>query len=208
MLVNDPPRFTTRPETLPRIGLCRTHLWSTAQPETVEAVENTARALARAGATVVEVGFPASFARLSAERAVINAYERFHSLAHEWHHGRDAFSPQMLATCEKGASIRRAEYVQALRFAAECRRAVGALFDNVDVLLAPCVPGEAPEGLDYAGDPRFQEIWTMLHVPTLTLPAHRGPRGLPVGIQLVAPHYEEGRLFAAARWVEARLAAA
>ncbi|WP_206151310.1 amidase [Starkeya sp. ORNL1] len=207
VLVNDAPRFTPRPESAPRIGLCRTHLWDTAQPETVAAVENAASALARAGAPVVEIGFPDSFSRLSVERAVINAYERAHSLAHEWHHGRDAFSPQMLATCEKGLGIRRAEYVQALRFAAECRRAVGALFENVDVLLAPCVPGEAPEGLEYAGDPRFQEIWTMLHVPTLTLPAHRGPRGLPVGIQLVGPHYEEGRLFAAARWVEARLAA-
>lgn len=208
VLVNDEqPRFFTAPDRAPRIGLCRTHLWDTAQPETVAAVETAADTLARAGAGVVTLDVPPSFARMAAERAVINCYERAHGLAAEWHAGRSAFSPQMTATCEKGLALRREDYVRALLYAQDCRRAVSALFDEVDVLLAPCVPGEAPEGLDHAGDPRFQEIWTLLHVPTLSLPTHRGPHGMPVGIQLVAPHYHEHRLFAVARWVEQRLGA-
>ena len=40
------------------------------------------------------------------------------------------------------------------------------------MLLAPSVPGEAPRGLDYTGDPRLQGIWTLLRVPTITLPTH------------------------------------
>ena len=35
----------------------------------------------------------------------------------------------------------------------------------------------------------------------MTLPTHRGPNNLPVGIQLVAQRYEDDRLFACARWV-------
>ena len=40
----------------------------------------------------------------------------------------------------------------------------------VDVLLTPAVSGEAPEGLDHTGDSTFQSLWTLLHVPTVTLP--------------------------------------
>jgi Asp-tRNA(Asn)/Glu-tRNA(Gln) amidotransferase A subunit family amidase len=39
------------------------------------------------------------------------------------------------------------------------------------------------------------------------LPTHRGPNGLPVGIQLVAPRYDDRGLFACARWVWHQLGA-
>jgi len=39
----------------------------------------------------------------------------------------------------------------------------------------------------------------------LTLPTHRGPAGLPVGIQLVAPMLGDFRLFDSARWVWEKL---
>jgi amidase len=79
------------------------------------------------------------------------------------------------------------------------------VFEYCDILLAPCVNGEAPAGLESTGDPGFQAIWTILHVPTLSLPTHKGPRGLPVGIQLVGRRYDDKRLFACARWVLERL---
>jgi Asp-tRNA(Asn)/Glu-tRNA(Gln) amidotransferase A subunit family amidase len=38
-------------------------------------------------------------------------------------------------------------------------------------------------------------------VPTMSLPTHTGPSGLPVGIQLVGRRHDDLRLFACARWV-------
>jgi Asp-tRNA(Asn)/Glu-tRNA(Gln) amidotransferase A subunit family amidase len=78
---------------------------------------------------------------------------------------------------------------------------LSAVFADVDVLLAPCVNGEAPHGLASTGDPSFQTIWTILHTPALSLPTHRGPNGLPVGIQLVAPRDADRQLLACAHWV-------
>jgi amidase len=75
------------------------------------------------------------------------------------------------------------------------------VFDGIDVLLAPCVPGEAPKGLAATGDPSMQAMWTALHTPTMTLPTHRGPNNLPVGIQLVAQRYDDDRLFGCAHWI-------
>ena len=51
----------------------------------------------------------------------------------------------------------------------------------------------------------FQEFWTALHVPTITIPTHRGPKGLPIGIQLIGRHYEDESLLAFARVVFERL---
>ena len=80
---------------VPRLGLCRTHLWATARPETVAAVENAVAEASRAGASVRDIAWPDSFAELSAARAVINAYERAHSLGHEWRVGADEMTPQI-----------------------------------------------------------------------------------------------------------------
>ena len=75
------------------------------------------------------------------------------------------------------------------------------VFAGVDVLLTPAVNGEAPAGLNYTGHHGFQSIWTQLRTPTVTLPTHAGPGGLPVGIQLVAPRYGDTGLLAAARLI-------
>jgi len=47
----------------------------------------------------------------------------------------------------------------------------------------------------------MQAMWTALHTPTMTLPTHRGPNNMPVGIQLAAQRYDDERLFAVAGWI-------
>ena len=68
------------------------------------------------------------------------------------------------------------------------------------MLLTPCVPGEAPRGLDYTGEPRFQELWTALYVPTISIPAGTGPSGLPTAVQLVGKAGHDEKLLGIARW--------
>ena len=96
--------------------------------------------------------------------------------------------------------FRSARYIASLQRMKACRDQVPDMFGDADILLTPCVAGEAPKGLESTGDTRFQEFWTALHVPTITLPTHKGPNGLPIGIQLVARLYDDETLLAAARW--------
>ncbi len=194
------------PEAGPCIALARTPLWERAREDTRAAVEGTAAALAASGAQVTEADLPPVFARLPVVRAVVNAYERAHALAHEWRTGRDRMAPNTFAVCERGFAIPRAAYVAAFACIEEARAGIAATFEGVDALLTPTVDGEAPEGLDWAGPPAFQEPWTLLHVPAITLPLHTGPSGLSVGIQFVGPRHGDRRLLAVARWVEAALA--
>jgi amidase len=200
-----PPRSMNAP---PRIGLCRTELWDAAQPETKNAVENAAAALGKAGAVVRDVDLPGEFSGLPAlARGTINHFERAACMAFEWDNHRAALSPQMRRYIENGLKTSRADYVAAWRRVEQCRALLPKVFDGIDVLLTPCVPGEAPKGLASTGDPSMQAMWTALHTPTMTLPSHRGPNNLPVGIQLVAQRYDDDRLFACARWIWDRIGA-
>jgi Asp-tRNA(Asn)/Glu-tRNA(Gln) amidotransferase A subunit family amidase len=190
----------------PKIGLCRTPLWDTAEPETKHAVEDAAARLTKAGAALREVVLPADFAGLkTAARETINNYERSKGMAAEWASHRDLISAKLKRCIELGMEMPYHDYLAAIRLGESCRARLPAVFEGFDVLLAPCVQGEAPVGLASTGDPGFQAIWTILHVPTMSLPSHRGPRGLPVGIQLISRRHDDQRLFACARWVWERL---
>jgi len=190
----------------PRIGLCRTPLWDSAEPETRHAVEDAAARLAQAGAQLRDVTLPEDFAGLkTAARETINNYERSKSMAAEWASHRDLISPKLKRCIALGMEMPYEHYLTAIRLGESCRAQLPAVFEDFDILLAPCVNGEAPAGLESTGDPGFQAIWTILHVPTMSLPTHTGPRGLPVGIQLIARRHDDQRLLACARWVWERL---
>ncbi|MCC6776431.1 MAG: amidase [Hyphomicrobiales bacterium] len=186
----------------PRVGLCRTPLCDKAQPETVAAIEDAASRLAGGGASVREIVLPPAFAGLrNAARETVNNYERAAAMAWEWASHRERISARLRQRIESGRSTAHEQYLAALRLGDDCRGRLGDVFREVDILLTPCTNGEPPRGLDETGDPGFQAIWTILHVPTVTLPTHRSPSGLPVGIQLVAPRDRDRTLIAAARWV-------
>jgi Asp-tRNA(Asn)/Glu-tRNA(Gln) amidotransferase A subunit family amidase len=205
-LVNRTPSLGKTLESAPRLGLCRTPLWDTAEPETKHAVEDAATRLAAAGASVREITLSEEFSRLyHASRETINNYERARSMASDWAAHSARISKVLGDRIELGMKTPHADYVEALRLAEQCRALIETHFDGVDAMLAPCTKGEAIEGLSYTGDPAFQQFWTVLYGPSMSLPTHRGPKGLPVGIQLVAPRYHDEHLFACARWVMGKL---
>ena len=136
-------RPPSQPVTLtraPRIGLCRTPLWNTAQPETAAAVEDAAARLGKAGASVKEIELPEEFSGLrTAARETINNYERAAAMAHEWNTHRDAISEKLRKRIELGRATPHADYLAAIRLGEDCRARLGDVFDGCDVLLAPAV---------------------------------------------------------------------
>jgi Asp-tRNA(Asn)/Glu-tRNA(Gln) amidotransferase A subunit family amidase len=205
MQAPQPSRPLSRP---PRIGVWRTDLWDTAKAESKAAVEEAAKKLGNAGATVRDIDLPAAFNGLHVvSRSTIAFYERAACMAFAWDRHREQLSPQMQRYIENGHKISRDEYVAGLRHLDQCRALLADVFEKYDTLLVPCVPGEAPQGLGATGDPSMQAIWTALHTPTMTLPTHRGQNDLPVGIQLVGRRYDDDRLFECARWIWQKIGA-
>ena len=122
-------------------------------------------------------------------------------MAYEWEMHSEQISKALAESIRRGLAVPREQFIDALERVAACRRLLDEVFAEVDVLLTPTAQGEAPLGLSFTGDHKFQSIWTQLHVPTITLPTHVGPNAMPIGIQLVAPRYADNRLLAIAQLI-------
>ncbi len=168
-----------------RIGLVRTPQWSLAQRESQEAVEAAAAALAAAGHRVADIDLPSNFEGLIDVHQTVFVYRAVRALADEWRNHRHQLGEKLHALLEEGEACSTKRYRDAETKAQQCRAALDAVFSDVDLLLTPSAQGEAPAGLESTGDPIFNRMWTLLHVPCVTLPGYRGPLGLPVGIQFI-----------------------
>ena len=82
-----------------------------------------------------------------------------------------------------------------------CRNHLADAMKDLDLLLTPSAPGEAPAGLASTGDTSFNILSTWTYTPCLTLPVFTGPSGLPVGIQLIGHRNQDHRMLEGAQAV-------
>ena len=206
VLIETPHRKVDRAAGAPRVGLCRTPGWEHADAATQTLIEQTASRLAAAGARVSEVEFAAPFRNIADHHRRIFNREAAMNYAYEHLERRELVSKVLLDTVlDPGRALPHADYVEALEAGEAFRAHLDDIFGDIDVLLTPSAAGEAPEGLGSTGNPAFNSIWTLAWTPCVTLPAGTGPKGLPLGVQLVGQRFADERLLDAAAWVEARL---
>ncbi len=202
-LGNRPRLVPKEPHPKPRIGVFRTAQWAAAEPACQSAVEAAARTLSRAGAAVAErPAFPAYDGIVEIHHTHMN-FEMARNLAWERAEHWDELAPRTAETLRQAVAITPERYDEVRRAAAEARSRVDELFGEFDALLVPAAPGEAPATLAMTGDPMFNRTWTLLHLPCVTVPARRGAKGLPIGIQLVGRLGDDARLLAIA-WLAER----
>ncbi len=65
---------------------------------------------------------------------------------------------------------------------------------GIDGWLTPSATGPAPEGLESTGNPRMNLPWTYTGLPTVSVPAGRSEKGLPMGFQWVGRFGEDEQL--------------
>ena len=83
-------------------------------------------------------------------------------------------------------------------------------FEDVDVILTPTTPTEAfavneqPKGLDMYLNDILTVCVNLAGLPSISLPISLSKSGLPLGMQIIANHYQEQKLFDAALALEER----
>ncbi len=190
----------------PRIGLIRDFFFQHSTPEVQRHTDQVAQKLADAGAELVEVALPGSFATSHSCQRIVSNVEAaaFHQ---EWYRDRaDEYGPKIRGNIEMGLLVPGVDYLQAQRLRQQLRKDLTQMAETVDVLLMPTTPAPAPQDLNTTGDAVFQAPWTSSGLPTITLPSGLASSGMPLGVQLAGPPFAEGRLLGAARWCEETLA--
>jgi len=184
----------------PRLALIAGDM-AEAAPETAALMERVADAARRAGATVTVVNLPEVFAQAIALHPHVMHMESAQALAWEIDHASAQLSPVMRTNMEWAMAEPAGKLNEARAAFAAAQAAFADAIAGYDAVLTPSAPGEAPEGLDFTGLPTFNTLWTVLHTPCITVPAGTGPKGLPLGAQIVTPRGQDAAALLWGEWL-------
>ncbi|WHS29916.1 amidase [Brucella sp. NM4] len=190
----------------PRIGVLLGTRLEKAEAYAIDIVNRLASVAEASGADVTVLAAPSWFDGIFDLHEAVMGWEVTQSLVSETSRHWDRLTPVTRAMMEDQGRVDEARYRAAMGEIPGIRLMMDAILSRFDAVLTLAAPGEAPEGTP-TGDPIFNRLWSVLQVPLICLPAGKGPKGLPVGVQLVGARGADHRLASAALFVETVLAA-
>jgi Asp-tRNA(Asn)/Glu-tRNA(Gln) amidotransferase A subunit family amidase len=177
-----------------RVLVARPHTWDQTQGYARALFDRQLARWNEQGITLVEHQLPSETTSAHEIHAII--YEK--TLAYyftEEAKKAQLISPVLNAMIARGSQVSLDQYKQALARQNALMARMDAFFGELDVdaLVTLSVAGEAPLR-DEAEPADSCLLWTLCGLPAANVPAMMGPRGLPIGIQVVARRYNDYRL--------------
>ena len=123
----------------------------------------------------------------------------------------ELYQPMTRDRLERGARITADAYIRGRREMDRLRRAVGGVFTNVDLLITPTTPvpplpiAESASDLIAAAAPsslRNTQPFDVYGLPAISVPCGFTRSGLPIGMQISGPNFNESRVLALAHAYE------
>ena len=187
-----------------RIGIPRTPFFAGLDPEFEAAVQRAIAVLKGLTRGVVDVELAAvdSFAVLSAE------IYQYHARMFADPVTRALYKPLTRERLMNDAKVSAVDYIEARRRMAIARNTIDATFTDVDVLVTPTAM--RPPLTVEAALTSTDDLWmirntlpfNVLGIPTISVPCGFTRAGLPIGLQISAPRFEEARVCALAHAYE------
>jgi aspartyl-tRNA(Asn)/glutamyl-tRNA(Gln) amidotransferase subunit A len=214
------------------IGVAREFFGPGLDPEVEQCVRSALKVYERLGATVKEVSLPTSPNAVAVYYLVATAeassnlarYDGVHFGSRSASHGNlidmycrsrgEGFGPEvkrriMLGTYALSSGYKDAYYLKALRVRRLIKEDFDRAFTECDVIMGPTAPTAAFKIGAKTDDPLamyLSDIYTitanLAGIPGLSIPCGFTAIGLPVGLQIVAPHFQEEKLLRVARMHE------
>jgi amidase len=168
-------------------------------------------ALSRFGAQVEETTLDAS-----SGRAAYQTWRGFWMVGQQYHRlsELDQFGPNLKSNVEAGLKLTALDYGAAEQRRQETYHRFRALFERFDVLLTPASPVMPfPVEQNFPGEINGRALenytdWfassylvTLVSLPAASAPAGLSADGLPVGMQIIAPRFEEPLILGVARLI-------
>jgi aspartyl-tRNA(Asn)/glutamyl-tRNA(Gln) amidotransferase subunit A len=170
-------------------------------------------ALCEAGVEVVEIDTPVreDFDLGVALGLIISRTEAatYHRAFGDLHANAERYTTVVYEQLDQASQVTAVEYLRAQRARSLVRQRALEPLRQFDALLMPTCPVVAPPSTEveryFLVLSQNCILWSFIGVPALSLPCGLSASGLPVGAQLVAGPFEDGRLLALAAALEAQL---
>ena len=187
-----------------RIGFPENFFFERLDPDVELSVRGAIARLQTLGADVKPVKVP-DIAALNAVGRVILLCEASAML--EPHLAdRGQFGADVLALLDQGRLLPATDYIHAQRLRQRMQREFAQVWSSVDCLIAPTTPNTAPRVGDTTvklggreedvrlATTRLVRSLNLLGLPALSIPCGLSGDGLPIGLQIVGPPFEEALL--------------
>jgi Asp-tRNA(Asn)/Glu-tRNA(Gln) amidotransferase A subunit family amidase len=83
------------------------------------------------------------------------------------------------------------DYALALDAMRTYSKNLDSIFERFDAIITPSSCGIADKGFKTTGSPEFNKIWSLAHVPCISLPILKGEKNLPLGVQIIGKQFED-----------------
>jgi Asp-tRNA(Asn)/Glu-tRNA(Gln) amidotransferase A subunit family amidase len=186
----------------PCLAAVKTPVWDQAEEHARQRFGENILTLRRAGARVEEVELPEIFNLAQRTIRTIMAVEAALNLEELYLREPPVLSPTLRDFITEGRETGAVVYLQALKLRLALKEELERFLEKYDALITPPTTGEAPATLERTGNPCFCSIGSLCGVPAVTIPVGLGPRGLPLGLQIMGMPGEDKRVLSTARWCE------
>jgi aspartyl-tRNA(Asn)/glutamyl-tRNA(Gln) amidotransferase subunit A len=187
-----------------RIGFPGDFFFERVDPDVESAVRGAIARAESLGAQVKTVRLPDVAALNAVARMILLAEAS--AVAEPYLSDRSLFGPDVLALLDQGRLLPATDYVNAQRLRRKMRTLFDTIWSQVDCLVAPTTPNVAPRigdqfvrlgGVDEdvrLATTRLVRGINALGYPALSIPCGLNSAGLPIGLQLIGPVFEEALL--------------
>lgn len=189
---------TSEPPMPPRLAFIKTPMWDQADEDVHGALEELAQHL---GDRVDEIPLGDTYLEVLDWHRTIMETDLALNFESQYQHGKEQLSDVLREMIERGLQTKAVDYNYAITMPASLRKGLAEIFNDYDAIFTPATTGEAPVGLDSTGSPVFCTLWTLLGLPSISLPLMQGSNGMPIGVQLVSAKGDDARLLRTAQWL-------
>ena len=182
-----------------RIGVTRKFFYEDLDSEVGSAVQSALGVLRSLGNNLLEIEINVPTDRTLQAAESYACHREFVSRSPE------LYQPETLRRIRTGEGITAAQIEQAERELKQIRSEIGKVFEEVDLLVTPTTPIPAPAIADLKRDPdalrpcellllrntRPANVWGL---PAISIPCGYTTAGLPIGLQIIGPHWREDRV--------------
>ena len=196
--IADYEKFDLNIKTKPRIGIARRPFCDGLDPDIESAFNEALKQIGGMSSQIVDIDLPST-------PAAVQGPEVYGLHAKNFVETPDKYGRWMQARLKQAEGIDSATYVEARQELDRVRRAIDEVFADVDLVITPTTPVPPitiQEALNMSPDPAG-ELWlrntrpfNAYAVPTISFPCGFTGAGLPIGLQIAAPKFQEALLLA------------
>ena len=179
-----------------RVGIPRSFFYENLDPEVLAVIERALEVINSLATEVKEISLAVNTDR------TLQLVEAFTYHAQFIEKTPELYQPETLRRVNAGSKINWQDYTRSLFELKQDRHAIGKTFETVDVLVTPTTPIPAPSIAELQQNPellRPRELLLLRNtrpfnvwgLPAISLPCGFTRSGLPIGLQIAGPHWNE-----------------